>query len=129
MIRFWNYTRMGCLPLVVLQNSDGPAMIRSYLSRVGNRVVWGPTFRRNLLEIGAIQLNMLLSLLEDVYVQLGRVDRRVWEGTIDGSFTVKTFFYLLDGVSISLSPFAGIWKLKAPPRVVAFAWLALSRCI
>lgn len=82
-----------------------------------------------MLEIGAIQLNMLLSLLEDVYVPLGRVDRRVWEGTVDGSFTVKTFFYLLDGVSISLSPFADIWKLKAPPRVVAFAWLALSGCI
>lgn len=70
---------MGYLPLVVPQNSDGPAMISSYLSRAGNRVAWGATFRRNLLEIGAIQLNMLLSLLEDVYRSMSH-----WAGLIGG---------------------------------------------
>ena len=46
-----------------------------------------------------------------------------------GSFSVKSLFHVLVGEFASPSPFADIWKLKVPPRVVAFAWFALSRCI
>lgn len=41
---------------------------------------------------------------------------------------MKSFVHVLDAVSTS-PLIVDIWKLKDPPRVVAFAWLALFGCI
>lgn len=98
MIHFWHDTWVGSTPFasqfpkLYRCTTEGSAMTSLYLSKVDNRVVWGPTFRRNLLKIEMTQLNLLLSLLEDVYVPLGRVDTRVWEGTVDGFISLKYFF-------------------------------------
>eukprot|EP00268_Persea_americana_P059494 TRINITY_DN73049_c0_g1_i1.p1 TRINITY_DN73049_c0_g1~~TRINITY_DN73049_c0_g1_i1.p1 ORF type:complete len:112 (-),score=16.12 TRINITY_DN73049_c0_g1_i1:45-380(-) len=67
--------------------------------------------------------------MDGVDVSTGRVDRWVWEGSVDGSFSVKSLFHVLDRESMNPSPSAAIGKLKAPPRVEAFARLALSGCI
>lgn len=47
----------------------------------------------------------------------------------DGAFFVASFFSILRDVSPSLAPFGNVWKSKAPPRVSAFAWLAISGAI
>ena len=74
----------------------------------------------------------LLVVLSSVYIADGRKDKRVWTGTIDGSFSVASFFFALRGgaaLDLSEFPFEEVWKSKAPPRVEAFAWLAILNAV
>ena len=86
-------------------------------------------FRKNLDE-GEIQdFAALLTELSSVFIADGRNDKRVWTGTIDGSFSVATFFLALRGGAASdltEFPFEEVWKSKAPHRVGAFARLVIS---
>ena len=57
------------------------------------------------------------------------MDERRWNASKEGSFSVKSFFEVInkrDGIGNSV---ANIWKLKALPRVVVFGWLALQKKI
>lgn len=40
-------------------------------------------------------------------------------------FSVSCFFSIIISNSPSPSPLSSLWKMKAPPRVVAFGWIAL----
>lgn len=55
----------------------------------------------------------------------GGVDCRVWRASRDGVFSVSSFFSAIISSSPSPSPLSSIWALKAPPRVIAFGWIAL----
>ena len=71
-------------------------------------------------------------MLSSVFIADGRKDKRVWTGTIDGSFSIASFCLTLRGGGASdLSEFSfkEVWKSKAPPRVGAFAWLVISNAI
>ena len=68
-------------------------------------------------------------MLSSVFIADGRKDKRVWTGTIDGSFSIASFFLTLRGGGASdLSEFSlkEVWKSKAPHRVGAFARLVIS---
>ncbi|XXG68873.1 hypothetical protein AAC387_Pa06g1869 [Persea americana] len=80
---------------------DGSVLVRDYCSKIGDQVVWAPVFRRNLDE-GEIQdFAALLTRLSSVCITDGQKDRRVWTGTIVGSFTVASFFLALRGGAAS----------------------------
>ena len=89
-------------------------------------------FRRNLDE-GEIQdFAALLTVLSSVFIADGQKDKRVWTVTIDGSFSVASFFLpLRGGVASDLSEFLleEVWKSKAPPRLRVFAWLVISNAV
>lgn len=59
------------------------SVMSSYVERVGNNVVWCPTFRRNLTEV---QFLAPLMLLTEVYVPIDGRDSRVWTCSTDGIF-------------------------------------------
>lgn len=73
-------------------------MVSSYLSRSGSQVVWGPIFRRNLLEVEA-QFTSMLSLLDKVFVLEVGLDQRVLKGSAKGSFTMAFSFSKFVGIS------------------------------
>ena len=50
---------------------------------------------------------------------------RVWMASHDGLFSVASFFSTLAESSVAFTPFSRLWRLKTPPRVLAFMWLAL----
>lgn len=81
------------------------------------------------MEIEESQLAFLLSLLQEVCIPDLGVDRRMWERMVNGSFSVASFCLSLQGAAPASLPYESIWKIKAPPRVMAFAWLAISGCI
>ena len=56
----------------------------------------------------AIELAALFSILYKVYIPDEGVDRRVWEGSVDGSFSVDSFFSAFVGASSVSFPFEGI---------------------
>lgn len=76
--------------------SDKSALVGDYLSSSVGQTVRGPICRRNLLSGG------------DRYIPDEGVDRRVWEGSVDGSFLVASFFSSFVGVSSVSFHFEGI---------------------
>ena len=70
-------------------------MVRDCFSKNGEHVVWGPIFRRNLDEGEIEDFAALLTILDSVFIVEGRTYKRVWTGTIDGSFSVASFFLAL----------------------------------
>lgn len=74
-------------------------------------------------------MHALFSLLYKVCIPVEGVVQRVWEGVVIGSFTVASFFSALRVGALVSFPYESIWKFKAPPRVLAFVWLAISGCI
>ena len=129
-IRFWLETCVGKAPLAsqfpfFLCNSDGSVMVKDCFSKNGGRVVWCPVLRRNLVEGEIEEFVPLLSVLDSVYIADQGKDKRVWMGTVEGAFSLASFFLVMRGDSSSLIAFDNVWKSKALPRVPAFAWLAI----
>ena len=78
----------------------------------GKRVVWSPIFRQKLDKGEIEDFTALLTVLDIVFIVDGRKDKRVWIGTIDGSFSIASFFRALRGNALSDSPFDEVWKSK-----------------
>ena len=108
---------------------DEEAKVKSYMSRVGDMVVWSPTFRRNLKDQEESQFILLLNLLNGACITERREDSRVWTASKDGSFSVSSFFLALFDGSRERNVVGNIWKIKAPMRVVIFGWLSIRRRI
>lgn len=56
-------------------------------------------------------------------------DSRVWMLSRGGSLFVASFLSYLMGDQNHQGLWKVLWKMKAPPRVLAFGWLALRGCI
>eukprot|EP00268_Persea_americana_P021333 TRINITY_DN21279_c2_g1_i5.p1 TRINITY_DN21279_c2_g1~~TRINITY_DN21279_c2_g1_i5.p1 ORF type:complete len:123 (-),score=17.22 TRINITY_DN21279_c2_g1_i5:262-630(-) len=55
-------------------------------------------------------------------------DTRTWTASRNRVFAVSTFYSTLSAMA-GRSGLASLWRFKAPPRVVAFGWIALRRRI
>lgn len=92
-------------------------------------------FKRYLLESEETNLFALLDTLQQVYIpERGKIagcgqDSRVWTPSWDGEFPLSSFFEALSTSSPKNSHWKRLWKSKAPPRVLAFAWLAFRGSI
>ena len=71
----------------------------------------------------------LLNSLNNLIIQNSGADARVWITSKKGSFLVSSFFKVILSNPREWSGVYSIWKLKAPPRVLVFGWLALRRRI
>ena len=49
-------------------------------------------------------------------------DNMVWKGDVSGSFTVETYFNMLEGVSPHKVPCKMLWNQHIPSKVGFFAW-------
>ena len=82
------------------------------MMRSGDHYDWNPILKRNLKDNELNQYTSLLNLLSGVQIQDG-VDKRRWNASKDGSFSITSFFEVInksDGIGNSM---ANIWKLKA----------------
>lgn len=106
--------------------SNQEARVIDYMERRGERIVWGPVFRRNLNEIKESQFCSMLLVLHEVFIPRGGKDKRVWMASADGIFSVTSFFLSItrDAVVTHFN-WASLWSIKAPPRVIAFRWTAI----
>ena len=95
------------------------------MDRVAERVFWGPIFRIDLTESEEENLMTLLDKLGRIFIPAEGDDKRVWAASKDVVFSVSSFFGVLSNTHNSHNWFDYLWKTKAPPRVLAFGWLAL----
>lgn len=89
-----------------------------------SQMQWGPIFRRNLMEAKEIQLfsgHPQPSSHSDSPKE--HKDSKVWMPAQDGEYSVTSFFLPISRSFPCASPLYRTWKLKAPPRVIAFSWL------
>lgn len=84
--------------------------------------------RRNLRDNEVDQYTSLLNLLSEAIIMEG-VDERRWIASEDGSFSVSSFFVVLNNLDGLRSQVATILKLMSPPRVLVYGWLALQKII
>ena len=90
---------------------DKEATVSSHVSAIGGRVVWGPTFRRNLKDNEEFQFIGLLNSLDSLIIQNSRADARVWIASKNGSFSVSSFFKAILSNPRERSGVYSIWKL------------------
>ena len=101
--------------------------VNSYMRTIGG--LWGPTFRRNLQDYEESQFIALLNSPNCLIIYNNRIDAGVWIASKNVSFSVSSFFKAILSNPGEKSGVFGIWKLKAPPRVLVFGWLALRKRI
>ena len=71
----------------------------------------------------------LLNILRNIQTCEDGEDTRIWVASRCGSFSVSSFYSVLAARERCRSKLARNWRLKAPPKVVAFAWISLRRRI
>ena len=99
------------------------------MDRDADRVLWGPIFRKNLTESEELNLMNLPNNLGWIFNPVEGDDNKVWDTSKDSVFLVTSFFVVLSNTHNSHNWFDYLWKTKAPPRVLAFGWLALRGSI
>ena len=68
----------------------------------------------------------MMVLIGSVFIPKDGRDRRVWMASTDGMFSVASLFlFMTRDVMASHSNLTSLWKIKAPPRVIAFGWSML----
>lgn len=101
------------------------AKVSGYMERSAAVMVWTRILRRNLLQLEETSLFSLLEILVNVSIPEDGIDNRCWVLSKGGSFLVASFAEVLSS-SISYSKQLNfLCKLKAPPRMILFGWLAL----
>lgn len=103
---FWLDSWTGDCPLA-LQFSDlfkcarhKDANVHNYLERGVNWVIWGPIFRRNLMENKERQFVRMLNLLKHVHMMEGEEDNIFWAPSNDGKFLVLSSFQTFSVVEV-----------------------------
>lgn len=97
--------------------------------RINN--VWSPLFRRNFNDWELNDLFSLLSTLADYRTEELHSDKMVWGNSKEGQYTVKGNYYLMCSQNGLLNnwPWKHVWKIRLPPKVTCFTWLALNDAI
>lgn len=110
---------------------DKGVKIQNYIERQGPgaQVIWGLTIRINLMENEENQLTSLLNLLNGIFIPEKGEDVRLWSASENGTFSVSSFFSEISRRETTRNSIASVWRLKAPPRVVIFGWLAIQKKI
>lgn len=97
------------------------------MERLGDQIVWGPIFKRNLNELEESQFHSMMALIASVYIYSLEWKR---QKNLDGFnrwflLGVIFFLYLTRNTVARHTHLVGLWKSKASPRVAGFGWSAL----
>ena len=65
-------------------------------SKEAGQVVWDFPFRRNLTDIEISEFTNLLGMLNKVYLLVDKSDARIWKPAVNGKFSVRSFYKVLD---------------------------------
>jgi hypothetical protein len=129
-IRFWHDLWCGdrplklCYPALYTIARSLDAWVVDNMSVVGGVVHWNVLFTRFAQDW---EVEMAMSFFEQLYsirVRHGEVDRVVWNLSKMMNFEMKTFYKALVCHEAASFPWKGIWRVKAPKRVVFFVWTA-----
>ena len=90
---------------------------------MGGSIVWDFLFRRNLYDHEVIDFLRLLSVLEGIYLSVGRQDERIWKPVTKGQFSVRSFYNALLGADVRMVDWRQFWDSYVPQRILVFSWL------
>ena len=76
-----------------------------------------------------VDFTRMLALSDNVYVNGGGCDVRIWKLAVKSNFSVKSFYNALLDSSHSIQEGKWFWDSTIPPRVLAFCWVVRSHKI
>jgi hypothetical protein len=118
-------TLKGAFPDLFSIAADKEATVADFLLTRNGNLHWEVTFVRNLQDWEIDALTSFLDLLYSVSLHDSGLDQLCWKRNSSKSFTVSSYYRCLNAPTIKQFPWKGIWKTKAPPRVVFFVWTAV----
>ena len=86
----------------------------------------GRVFIRALCQSESSEYESMISLLFDVFICRDLAGSRIWKPSPFGAFSCRSFYRELEAPLAGRVPASHVWIGVAPPRMEAFAWLAVS---
>ena len=129
-VRFWDDVWCGDSPLKVafpgLFNiaSFKEASIADNVERSNGATQWNIQFTQLIHDWEVEVLASFYRCLYSCKMRENGEDKLWWVPSRKGIFEVKSFYRVLSAPGPLSFPWKSIWKSKAPPRVVFFAWTA-----
>lgn len=74
-----------------------------------------------------VQWNEIKNLCDDIELKEEN-DSLFWSLTADGKYTIKSFYNQLAVNNLNF-PFKFLWKVKIPPKIKVFLWLAVRNSV
>lgn len=87
------------------------------------------SFSPNLTEQAQGELQQLRHNLAQLHLIHSTPDDIQWKATGTGAFSVQLAYKEMKGEAVMALDLRHIWKLKAPPRMIIFGWLAIRNRI
>ncbi|XP_077215858.1 uncharacterized protein LOC143850501 [Tasmannia lanceolata] len=124
-IRFWLDVWCAKEPLgdlfpdLLLVASSKEDLVCECFDRVDDRVIWRPSFRRNVFDRELNSISQLLKLIEGCYIKRSGSDRRIWIWNSSDSFTSKSFYFRCLPMNEDSQPrFVSVFNLWEGWRIV-----------
>lgn len=87
------------------------------------------TFRPNLTEEAQVEFQLITQWISTIALQPTRKDNLKWRLTDNGQYTVQSVYRTLKEGPCINTDVRHIWKIRAPPRMLIFGWLAWQNSI
>ncbi|KAF5445889.1 hypothetical protein F2P56_031564, partial [Juglans regia] len=129
-IKFWEDIWCGsealneAFPAVFLVARNQEASIEDLMILSGDHVQWNVTFSRAAQDWEVDIFEAFFSLIYSVKSNKQQADSLWWNPTGKGIFSVRSFYKSLSHTTTIQFPWKRLWRNKAPPKAVFFAWTA-----
>ena len=126
-VKFWKDNWCGDEPFCVsfpslfAPASSKDAWVADLWMHSSEEGVWIPNFSRPLNGWEIKTVECFLSRLQDMAVDVEGEDKVYWMATNSGSFSVKSFYFILEAGRVEPFPSSVVWNVWVPPKVNFFA--------
>ena len=103
---------------------DRQAMVSDYLSWNNEEMVWVVILQRALQDWELADFTTFMETLYNIHLKRNGSDQMQWEHTGSGQFEVRSFYHIICVGGHSTFPWKSVWRVKVPPKVAFFTWLA-----
>lgn len=93
-----------------------------YLERSPIFVVWNPMLIRVAFDWEIPQICSVMEMVGKVLLNVNQADKRIWEGSAESCFFVKSCYILIDSSCDMDIPWKAIWNHMVPLKVQFFLW-------
>ena len=103
---------------------DKEALVSDYLNWHNEEMVWSVILIRDLQDWELADFTTFMETLYNIKIKRNAADQLQWDHTGTGLFEVCSFYHILCSGGNGTFPWKSVWRVKVPPKVAFFIWLA-----
>ena len=103
---------------------DKQALVSDYLTWHNAEMVWSVPLIRALQDWELADFTTFMENLYKIKLKRNDADQMIWDHTGSGLFEVRSFYRMLCAGGTRTFPWRSVWRVKVPPKVAFFTWLA-----